>query len=266
MKTGADTKMVRAYGRGPRGERLVCKQPWGHWKTTTFTAGLRCDGLVAPMVLDGPMTGEAFLAYVEQILLPTLTQGAGERGLDSHSLSFVHVRMRQSLVIVSHRAAARWRPRRALAPALLIEDEFVVVANLAATNKCLARSNKSRTRAEATKKRKRRRGAIWCAGQVSQRQEPLSGRRRRPPSPRSKNAGHNGMITTGMTYGLAAWALGISSIPLLFILWGMVKSSIRTRDLVFLGLLGLLFLIQGVSSLIGPNVIMGLIYILAGVR
>ena len=59
-ETGADTKMVRAYGRGPRGERLVCKQPWGHWKTTTFTAGLRCDGLVAPLVLDGPMTGEAF--------------------------------------------------------------------------------------------------------------------------------------------------------------------------------------------------------------
>jgi hypothetical protein len=52
----------------------------------------------------------------------------------------------------------------------------------------------------------------------------------------------------------------------LFILWGMVKSSIRTRDLVFLGLLGLLFLIQGISSFIGPNVIMGLIYILAGVR
>jgi transposase len=74
-ETGANTKMVRAYGRGPRGERLVCKQPWGHWKTTTFTAGLRCDGLVAPLVLDGPMTGEAFLAYVEQILLPTLTQG-----------------------------------------------------------------------------------------------------------------------------------------------------------------------------------------------
>jgi DDE superfamily endonuclease len=74
-ETGADTKMVRAYGRGPRGERLVCMQPWGHWKTTTFTAGLRCDGLIAPLVLDGPMTGEAFLAYVEQILLPTLTQG-----------------------------------------------------------------------------------------------------------------------------------------------------------------------------------------------
>ena len=74
-ETGADTRMVRAYGRCPQGERLVCKQPWGHWKTTTFTAALRCDGLVAPCVLDGPMTGEAFLAYVEQVLVPSLKPG-----------------------------------------------------------------------------------------------------------------------------------------------------------------------------------------------
>src|SRR6202140_3528684 len=52
---------------------LYCPQaPFGHWKTTTFVAALRRDGLTAPMVLDGPMTGEAFLAYVEQVLIPTV--------------------------------------------------------------------------------------------------------------------------------------------------------------------------------------------------
>jgi transposase len=49
--------------------------PHGHWKTTTFTAGLRHDGIAAPMVLDGPMNGEAFLAYVEQALVPELRPG-----------------------------------------------------------------------------------------------------------------------------------------------------------------------------------------------
>lgn len=74
-ETGANTKMVRVYGRCRRGERLVCKTPWGHWKTTTFTCGLRCDGLVAPWVLEGPMTGDAFLVYVEKVLAPTLSPG-----------------------------------------------------------------------------------------------------------------------------------------------------------------------------------------------
>jgi hypothetical protein len=74
-ETGASTKMVRVYGRCRRGERLVCKTPWGHWKTTTFTCGLRCDGLVAPWVLEGPMTGDAFLVYVEKVLVPTLSHG-----------------------------------------------------------------------------------------------------------------------------------------------------------------------------------------------
>jgi len=50
----------------------LAKAPFGHWKTTTFVAALRRDGLTAPMVLDGPMTDEAFLAYVEQVLIPTL--------------------------------------------------------------------------------------------------------------------------------------------------------------------------------------------------
>jgi len=74
-ETGTSTKMVRTRGRCARGRRLVAKVPWGHWKTTTFTAGLRCDGLIAPFVLDGPMNGEAFLTYVEKVLTPSLSLG-----------------------------------------------------------------------------------------------------------------------------------------------------------------------------------------------
>ena len=74
-ETGAATNMVRRYGWGPRSKRLVDAAPHGHWRTTTFIAGLRSTGLVAPLVLDGPMTGEAFLAYVGQFLAPTLAKG-----------------------------------------------------------------------------------------------------------------------------------------------------------------------------------------------
>ena len=70
-ETGASTSMVRHYGWHPRGERLVDAAPHGHWHTTTFVAGLRATGLIAPFVLDGPMTGEAFRAYVEQFLAPS---------------------------------------------------------------------------------------------------------------------------------------------------------------------------------------------------
>jgi transposase len=74
-ETGATTNMVRRYGWGPKGERLVDAAPHGHWKTTTFLAGLRSTGVVAPLVLDGPMTGEAFRAYTEQFLAPALSPG-----------------------------------------------------------------------------------------------------------------------------------------------------------------------------------------------
>lgn len=74
-ETGTSTNMVRSRGRARRGERLVGKVPHGHWKTTTFVAGLRANALTAPGVIDGPMNGEAFLAYVEQILVPTLKPG-----------------------------------------------------------------------------------------------------------------------------------------------------------------------------------------------
>jgi transposase len=74
-ETGANTKMTRRHGRCGRGRRLVCKTPWGHWNTTTFTCGLRSDGLVAPFVLEGPMNGEAFLLYAETVLAPVLNEG-----------------------------------------------------------------------------------------------------------------------------------------------------------------------------------------------
>ena len=74
-ETGLNTKMARLRGRCPKGERLFASIPHGHWRTTTFVAGLRLGGLDAPMVLDGPMNGEAFLAYVAQVLAPTLRSG-----------------------------------------------------------------------------------------------------------------------------------------------------------------------------------------------
>ena len=66
--------MARLRGRAPRGKRCVASIPHGHWKTTTFTAGLRLAGMVAPMVLDGAMNGEAFIAYVDQVLIPELSK------------------------------------------------------------------------------------------------------------------------------------------------------------------------------------------------
>jgi len=71
-ETGLITKMTRLYGRSRRSERLVGAVPHGHWRTTTFIAGLRQNGIIAPLVLDGPMTGAAFRAYVEQALAPAL--------------------------------------------------------------------------------------------------------------------------------------------------------------------------------------------------
>jgi transposase len=74
-ETSASTKMARLRGRAKRGERCRAPIPHGHWKTTTFTAGLRLDGLAAPMLLDGAMNGPAFLAYAEQVLAPELSPG-----------------------------------------------------------------------------------------------------------------------------------------------------------------------------------------------
>jgi transposase len=74
-ETGASTKMARLYGRSRRGCRCVAAVPHGHWKTTTFVGALRLAGMTAPMVLDGPMDGAAFLFYLEQVLIPTLREG-----------------------------------------------------------------------------------------------------------------------------------------------------------------------------------------------
>ena len=71
-ETWAKTNMTRARGRAPRGERLVDYVPHGHWKTTTFLAALRASGLTAPLVVDGAINGDIFLAYVRQHLVPTL--------------------------------------------------------------------------------------------------------------------------------------------------------------------------------------------------
>ena len=74
-ETWATTAMARRYGRARRGQRLVATVPHGHWKTTTFIAALRYDGLSAPGVFDGAITGARFLAYIEQVLAPTLRAG-----------------------------------------------------------------------------------------------------------------------------------------------------------------------------------------------
>lgn len=74
-ETWASTSMTRLRGRSPRGMRCVASVPHGHWKTTTFIAGLRQHAVTAPMVLDGPMNGAAFLAYVVTWLCPTLQPG-----------------------------------------------------------------------------------------------------------------------------------------------------------------------------------------------
>ncbi len=67
--------MARRYGRAPRGQRLRAGTPQGHWKTTTFVAGLTLRGMVAPFVLDGPINREAFEAYIEHVLVPDLRPG-----------------------------------------------------------------------------------------------------------------------------------------------------------------------------------------------
>lgn len=74
-ETWASTAMTRSHGRCPQGERLVMDVPHGHWKTTTFVVALTLGGLVAPTVVDGAMTGDLFVAYVEQQLAPTLKPG-----------------------------------------------------------------------------------------------------------------------------------------------------------------------------------------------
>jgi len=74
-ETWAKTNMTRTHGRCQKGKRLHGKAPYGHWKTMTFAAGLRCDGVIAPIVLDCPMNSNIFTAYVEQALARELRPG-----------------------------------------------------------------------------------------------------------------------------------------------------------------------------------------------
>ena len=74
-ETAVTTTMARLYGRCLRGERLIGRVPFGTWETLTFVAGLRCDDLTAPLVIEGAMNGDIFRSYVEQCLAPTLNRG-----------------------------------------------------------------------------------------------------------------------------------------------------------------------------------------------
>ncbi len=74
-ETWAKTNMTRLRGWAPRGHKLLAKVPHGHWRTVTFLAALRSDRIDAPCVIDGPINGKAFTAYVEQFLVPTLAPG-----------------------------------------------------------------------------------------------------------------------------------------------------------------------------------------------
>jgi transposase len=106
-ETAVSTNMVRLYGRGPRGVRVVDRVPQGTWKTITFVAALRHDKMVAPMMVDGPMTGEMFLAYIEQCLLPTLNRNdiVVMDNLRAHKAA----RIREA--IASARATLRYLPQ-----------------------------------------------------------------------------------------------------------------------------------------------------------
>lgn len=74
-ETWASTNMTPTRGRSPVGERCIGQAPYGHWKTTTFVCALRTTGLIAPLVLDGPINGAAFRAWVDQALVPELRPG-----------------------------------------------------------------------------------------------------------------------------------------------------------------------------------------------
>ena len=74
-ETGTATNLTRLRGRAPRGKRLVGRAPFGHWKTTTFVAGLRNNAIIAPFAIDRPMNGEIFLIYVRTCLVPALLPG-----------------------------------------------------------------------------------------------------------------------------------------------------------------------------------------------
>jgi transposase len=108
-ETAISTNMARRYGWAPQGERCRASVPFGHWKTTTLIAALRFDRIDAPMTIDGALDGDSFLAYVEQVLAPTLSAG-GNRGDGQYP------RPQGRRRAGSHQREGRWR---ALPPGLL---------------------------------------------------------------------------------------------------------------------------------------------------
>jgi transposase len=90
--------MTRLHGRCAQGQRLVAKVPHGHWKTLTFVAALRCDGIVAPCVFDKPINATSFLAWVQKFLVPNLRRGdvVVMDNLSSHKATAVRRAIRQA--------------------------------------------------------------------------------------------------------------------------------------------------------------------------
>jgi transposase len=74
-ETGLNTKLGRLYGRAVGGKRCVGTLPHGHWRTSTLVVGLRCEGMIAPLLIDGPMDGAMFRAYIRQVLAAELQPG-----------------------------------------------------------------------------------------------------------------------------------------------------------------------------------------------
>ena len=97
-ETWAKTNMTRTHGRAPRGQRLLARVPHGNWTTMTFLAALRADGITAPCVIDGPINGRIFLAWVVQFLVPTLKPGdiVVLDNLGSHKSQAVRLAIRQA--------------------------------------------------------------------------------------------------------------------------------------------------------------------------
>ena len=97
-KPWVKTNMTRLHGRCAIGQRLIAKVPHGHWKTLTFVAGLRCDGIVAPCVFNRPINAKSFLAWVVKFLVPTLRPGdiVVMDNLSSHKSSAVRRAIRDA--------------------------------------------------------------------------------------------------------------------------------------------------------------------------
>ncbi|MFM7111862.1 MAG: IS630 family transposase [Planctomycetota bacterium] len=103
-ETWFSTTMARSRGYAPRGKRLISRVPHGHWKTTTFVGGLTKSGIVAPMLLDGPINSDSFKAYVEQVLAPEIRTGdlVIMDNLSSHKTAQVRQALREKGIRVKY--------------------------------------------------------------------------------------------------------------------------------------------------------------------